>query len=193
VNDEDKSQSDETIEETDPTDAVVEVEEDGEGESLAEEETTEVTLEARLAEVEALAAEYLDGWQRSRAELANYKKRIDRERTQWADTVTIEVINLFLPAIDDMERALGNLPPEVADEPWLEGIKLIYRKLLATLEALNVTEIEAEGQFFDPALHEAVTHEESDAHEEGQIIGVIQKGYMLNDRVVRPARVRVAS
>jgi molecular chaperone GrpE len=184
VNDEDQVQSDETLEDIETTEAPPEG---------VEEETVELSLEERLTEAEALAAEYLDGWQRARAELANFRKRIERERAQWNDIVIIEVVNLFLPAIDDIERALESLPPEVEDEPWLDGIRLIYRKHLATLEVLGVTEIESEGLSFDPVIHEAITHEESDDHEEGQIIGVVQKGYILNDKVIRPARVRVAS
>lgn len=188
MKDKNQVQSDETPEEEiESTNAPVEAE------ILDEPEAIELGLEERLAEIEAQAAEYLDGWQRSRAELANFKKRIERERTQWSDLVAVEIINLFLPAIDDMARALENLPSEAKEEPWLDGARLVYRKLLATLEALGVTEIEAEGASFDPALHEAITQEESDEHDEGQIIGVIQKGYVVNGRVIRPARVRVAS
>lgn len=152
----------------------------------------EADLAAQLAAAEALAAEYLDGWQRARAELANYKKRVERERAVWGEITSIEVIAQFLPILDDFERALESPSPETQGQPWLEGITMIYRKLLGILEALNVTEIEAEGQFFDPTLHEAITYEASDDHGEEQIIAVVQKGYMLNDKVVRPARVRVA-
>ena len=193
MNDEDKVQPDESAEEAEPSETVIEAEDAAEGEILDEEESATPSLEERLAGAEAQASEYLDGWQRARAELANYKKRVERERSQWSEAATMDTIALFLPAIDDAERALESRPPEMADEPWLEGIKLIYRKLRATLEVLGVTEIEAEGMAFDPAFHEAITHEESGDHDEGQIIGVVQKGYMLNDKVIRPARVRVAS
>ena len=186
MNDEDKVQPDDFAEEVEPTDEIVE------GEVLPEEGVAEDDPAVRMAALEAQVAEYLDGWQRARAELANYRKRIERERTQWGEMAAIEVVMVFLPAIDDMARALENIPPEATGEPWLDGIRLIYRKLLATLESLNVREIEAEGQRFDPAVHEAITHEESATHSEGEIIGVVQKGYMMNDKVVRPARVRVA-
>ncbi len=151
-------------------------------------------LEAQLEEAKTQAAEYLDGWQRARAELANFKKRMEREKAQWEEDIRGEVLSSLLEVLDDFDRAMDNLPDEIADHDWVDGIRLIHRKLWAQLEALGLREIEVEeGQPFDPRFHEAVTHEQSDDHEEGTVIEVLRKGYMINDRVLRHAMVRVAS
>ncbi|MEW5827500.1 MAG: nucleotide exchange factor GrpE [Chloroflexota bacterium] len=147
-------------------------------------------LEARLAEAESKSAEYLDGWQRARAEFMNYKNRIERDQALTAEMMRAQNIKKFLPVIDDLERALANRPAEA--EAWVEGIELVYRKLLAVLDGEGVKRIEAEGQPFDPNLHEAISMEPVDGFESGQVIGVVQAGYKLGDRVIRPAMVRVA-
>ena len=148
-------------------------------------------LEAELQRVKSEAAEYLDGWQRARAEFANYKKRIEREQQDIHARAAASILVHFLPVVDDLERALKERPSQ-ADPAWVEGIELVVRKLQALLEAEGVEPIPAEGAVFDPSLHEAVTHEPSDDHSEGQIIEVISQGYRLGDRVLRPALVRVA-
>jgi len=150
------------------------------------------TLRQELEEQEAKAAEYLDGWQRARAEFANYKKRIEKEQEDIVKFANGVFIARLLPVIDDFERAFQTLPPNLMGMTWLEGIALIQRKLQMLLEQEGVTAIETEGQMFDPALHQAVTHEESEEHEEGQIIGEVQKGYKMGDKVLRPSLVRVA-
>ncbi|MBN1312577.1 MAG: nucleotide exchange factor GrpE [Anaerolineae bacterium] len=150
-------------------------------------------LGAQLAEVQAQAAEYLDGWQRARADLENYRKRITRERKEWEAMIKGEIILNLLPALDDFDLALENLPEDVAEHDWVGGIVLVHRKLHGQLEAMDLSEIEAMGQTFDPELHEAVTHEKSDSHQPNEIIGVMRKGYRLGDKVIRAAMVRVAS
>ncbi len=147
-------------------------------------------LEERLAEAESKSAEYLDGWQRSRAEFMNYKNRIERDQALTAEMMRAQNIKKFLPVIDDLERALANRPGEA--EAWVSGIELVYRKLLAVLDAEGVKRIEAVGQAFDPNLHEAISMEPVDGFESGQVIAVVQQGYKLGDRVIRPAMVRVA-
>ncbi len=149
-------------------------------------------IEAALETSEAKATEYLDGWQRARAEFANYKKRIHREQAQTKKDAVGKVVRQYLPVVDDLERALKDRPPDGDGAAWAEGIELIYRKLIALLEAESVTSIQAEGKMFDPNLHEAIVQTESDEHESGQIIEVIQRGYSIGDRVLRPARVRIA-
>ncbi|MCI0519278.1 MAG: nucleotide exchange factor GrpE [Chloroflexi bacterium] len=139
------------------------------------------------------ANEYLDGWQRARAEFANYKKRVEREQAQAHQNSAANVVRRFLDVLDDLERALSNRPQEGEGAAWAEGVELIARKLAALLEAEGVTAIEAEGQFFDPTLHEAITREENSGLESGQIIAVFKQGYRLGERVIRPAQVRVAS
>jgi molecular chaperone GrpE len=149
-------------------------------------------LEQELSEARARADEYLDGWQRSRAEFANYKKRVDREQAQAYQMAAGNIIRRYLDVLDDMERALKNRPQEGDGASWANGIELIYRKLLNIVESEGVKPMEAQGQLFDPNLHEAISSEESDDHESGQIIEVLQQGYLIGDRILRPAVVRVA-
>ena len=150
-------------------------------------------LETQLAQAQAQAAEYLDGWQRARAELDNYRKRMARERTEWEASIKGNVILSLLPALDDFDLALANLPDDISGHEWVSGVVLVHRKLCGQLEALGLSEIDTVGQSFDPMLHEAVTHEKSEAHQSGEIIDVMRKGYRLGDRVIRAAMVRVAS
>ena len=145
--------------------------------------------ESKARDLEAKAAENLDGWQRSVAEFQNYKKRIDRDRESDKAIMKGDLIKRFLPALDDLERALQNRPEEGA---WADGIELIKRKLQSILEAEGLKRIEAEGEMFDPNFHEAISFESADSVESGRVIGVVQNGYMLGDYVVRPAMVRVA-
>ena len=149
-------------------------------------------LQAEVEQLRAKSEEYLDGWQRSRAEFANYKRRIEREQEEARGRAAAAVLAKVLPAVDDLERALRDRPDGEEARAWTEGIELIHRKLTGLLESEGVEVIPAEGAMFDPALHEAVTHEASEGYEQGQIIEVIQQGYRLGERVLRPARVRVA-
>ena len=156
------------------------------------EEAPAADAASELEQAKAKAAEYLDGWQRSRAELDNYRKRMARERTEWDDSLRSEVVLGVLPAIDDLDLALANLPEDLAKHEWINGLLLARRKLETQLQGMGIAEVEARGHF-DPALHEAVTHEPSKDHESGHIIAVVRKGYKIGDRVIRPAMVRVAS
>ncbi len=146
------------------------------------------TLQQELEESQAEVANKQDELLRSLAEFSNYKKRIDRDQTLKYQTMKGDIIKRFLPAMDDMARALQNAP----EDPWVEGIQLIYRKLEGVLEAEGITRIEAENADFDPNFHEAIAQFPSDDHESGQIIEVLAQGYMLGERVIRPAMVRVA-
>lgn len=149
-------------------------------------------LRQQLADQQAKAEEYLDGWQRARAEFANYKKRVEREQSQAYQMAAGSILKRYLEVLDDLERALKNRPKEGEGQAWANGIELIYNKLLAFLENEGVKQFQAEGQSFDPNYHEAVTSEDSDQHSSGQIIEVLQQGYLLGERVLRPAMVRVA-
>jgi molecular chaperone GrpE len=142
---------------------------------------------------EAKAAEYLDGWQRSKAEFANYRKRINREREQYNKDVVGRVVKKYLPIVDDLERALKERPTQGDFATWVEGIELIYRKLIGVLESDGVVPMKVDGEMFDPNLHEAVLQIESEDHESGQIVEVIQPGYWIGERVLRPARVCIAA
>lgn len=146
-------------------------------------------LQGRLTEAEAKSAENLDGWQRALAEFQNYKKRVERDREADQAMMKGDLIRNFLPILDDLERALQNRPVEDA---WTEGIMLIQRKLQAILESEGLKRIEAEGQPFDPNFHEAISQEPVDGTDSGRVIAIVQNGYMLGERVIRPALVRVA-
>jgi molecular chaperone GrpE len=161
------------------------------GEKLAVEEEI-AALQRELAEAREQADEYLDGWQRARAELANYKKRVEQDQENARQMAGISHLAKLLPVLDDFERAFQTLPPELSEEPWVDGVNMVQRKLQQVIEQEGVTPIETEGQTFDPNYHEAMTYEEIDGYEEGQIIAEMQKGYKMGEWVLRPALVRVA-
>jgi len=157
------------------------------------EEVSEVeALEEELAGARAEADEYLDGWRRSQAEFSNYKKRQRAEQAKIRELANANLLRKLLPILDDFERAMATMPEGIMHLSWSQGLLMIERKLEAVLETEGVEPIDAEGEMFDPNYHEAVTHEEMPGYEEGQIIGEVQKGYILSDRVLRPALVRVA-
>lgn len=158
------------------------------------EELTEVEiLQEQLAEVEAEAAKNLDGWQRSQAEFVNFRKRVERDQSRMYEEAAARIIKRVLPVIDDLNRAMQDRPTEGEAGEWANGMELISRKMQTILEIENVIIMEVEGEMFDPNLHEAIAQAESPDHESGQIIEVIQQGYMIGERVLRAALVRVAS
>ena len=146
-------------------------------------------LESQLAEARAQAAEYKDGWQRSVAEFQNYRRRVDADKAETYQSAVGGIIKRYLPVLDDMERAMQARPANLA---WADGVELICRKLQSILEAEGLKRIEAEGQKFDPNIHEAIAQEPVDGMESGTDVAVVRNGYMLGDRVIRPAMVRVA-
>jgi molecular chaperone GrpE len=146
-------------------------------------------LEKQLAEAQSQAAEYKDGWQRSVADFQNYRRRVEAEKAETYQNAVGSIIKRYLPILDDMERALSARPADLA---WVDGIDLIYRKLQSILEAEGLKRIEAEGQMFDPNFHEAIMQEPSEGYASGQVTAVVQNGYMLGERVIRPAMVKVA-
>ena len=143
----------------------------------------------QLKEAEAKVVEYKDGWARSQAEFQNYKKRIERDNEMMYASMKGDIIKKVLPALDDLERALANRP---ADDAWASGIELIARKMQNILEGEGLKRIDAKGKEFDPNFHEAISHEPNDEVESEHVIDVVQNGYMLGERVIRPALVRVA-
>ncbi|MCH8345972.1 MAG: nucleotide exchange factor GrpE [Chloroflexi bacterium] len=146
------------------------------------------TLEEQLANAKEDAQKYLGNWQRAEADFQNYKRRVEQERSESRRFAAAALIINVLPILDDLERALGSLDARLAGLTWFEGIVLIHRKLLVLLDNAGVTPIEAEGQQFDPSLHEAVTHVDG---EDGKVLTEVQRGYKLHDRVLRPAMVVV--
>jgi molecular chaperone GrpE len=157
----------------------------GDGENSA-------ALKEQLEQEQAKSAEYLDNWRRAAADLANYRKRIERESGEITRAANADLIRRLLPILDDFDRAFQTIPADLRDLTWVDGMDLIARKMQAILEVEGLKPIQALGKPFDPHLHEAVVHEETDKYEDGQVIGELQKGYMLNDRVLRPTLVKVA-
>jgi molecular chaperone GrpE len=133
---------------------------------------------------------YLENWRRAEADFENYKRRIEQERAESAKFAGMSLILNILPVVDDLERAFKSIPEKLAHLTWTEGIRLIHRKLQATLEAQGVTEIQALGETFDPSIHEAVGQT---AGKEGKVIEEAQKGYRLHGRVIRPSFVIVGN
>lgn len=145
-------------------------------------------LQAQLDEEKSKAQAYLASWQRAAADFQNYKRRVEQEKEEAARWANASLILNILPVLDDLERALKSLDSRLAGLTWIEGIYQIYRKFQAALAASGVTEIPADGEMFDPRVHEAITYAPG---EEGRIISVVQKGYKLGDRILRPAMVIV--
>ncbi|NPV76373.1 MAG: nucleotide exchange factor GrpE [Anaerolineae bacterium] len=149
-------------------------------------------MKKELEKAQQQSNEYFEGWQRERADFSNYKKRIERDQASLSQTISGNIIKKYLVILDDLERALKHRPSDGNGALWAEGIELIYRKLLNILDQEGIQRIPAETEEFDPNRHEAISYEESPDHTSNQIIEVIEQGYMHGDRVLRPARVRVA-
>ena len=172
--------------------AVDEVEKEAEAkEGVAE--AAPLTLEEELELARQEAEKNLDNWQRAAAELANYKRRQEEQRKLQRDRIKGEVLQGVVSALDDMDLAFQNLPEELDGQlvGWVEGFRLVQRKLDKILDDQNVMIINTSGKF-DPNFHEAVSSEDSEEHEEGDIIAELRKGYQIGSRVIRPALVRVA-
>jgi len=171
-----------------PEAAAADVETNAGAEEAAAEQ--ELSLDEQLRRAQAQSAEYLDGWQRERAELANFRRRVERERSSWEMTLRTDFVLSILPALDDFDLVFRNQPEEAAQ--WADAVRMAHRKLMLQLEAIGVKEIEADGREFDPMFHQAVMQESSDEHESGMIIEVLRKGYLLGDQVLRASLVKVA-
>jgi molecular chaperone GrpE len=129
--------------------------------------------------------------QRERADFANYRRRNEAERADFARFAKTELITKLLDVVDDFDRALASVPEELRDEPWVEGMRHVERKLRDILISEGLEEVGSAGKPFDPYLHEAIGHVESDAPE-GTVVDEIRKAFKLHDRVIRPALVTVA-
>ena len=149
--------------------------------------------EQQLAEEQRKADEYLDLLRRSQADFINYKRRASQEQGEARMVGQAEVLTQLLPVLDDLGRALRSAPPELTTTPWVQGLILVSKRLVATLEQLGLQSIAKPGDQFDPRLHEAVTMQASSDVPEGTILQVTRPGFTLGERVLRPAQVIVAS
>jgi molecular chaperone GrpE len=157
-------------------------------------EVTEIedveSLRQALAQEKEKAEANLAGWQRTQADFINYKRRIEQEKADLGKYANSELMLKLLPVLDDLERALAATPPRQAKLSWVEGVRLIERKLRTTLDGEGLSQIKALGEPFDPRFHEAVRQDKGKA---GIVIEETQKGYMLNDRLLRPSKVVVGN
>lgn len=133
-----------------------------------------------------------DQLMRRQAEFENFRKRIDRERTETHARARADIVTELLPVLDNLERALQSSRKQEAGESILEGVKLIHRQFLDVLGGLGLSPVKAVGEPFDPHMHEAVTTEPTDEHPENTVLAELQRGYMLGERLLRPAMVKVA-
>jgi len=152
-----------------------------------EPEASESPLEAMRREKDRLQDQLL----RTAAEFDNYRKRVDRDRRDQADAATASALTGLLPIVDDLERAL-KAPTGEDVESFRKGVELIHQQMLELLRKRGVKVIEAVGADFDPLYHQAVVHESSPDHREGEVIEEFARGYMLGNRLLRPAMVKVA-
>jgi molecular chaperone GrpE len=165
---------------------------DNAADAAAQQEQQLQQLQQELEKAQNQGREYFEGWQRERADFSNYKRRIERDQQMLSQSMKTDVIKKYLTVIDDLERALKTRPTDGPAAAWSNGIELIYRKLTSMLDAEGVLRIPAETEEFNPSRHEAISYEASPDHSAGEIIEVVQQGYTLGDRVIRPALVRVA-
>jgi molecular chaperone GrpE len=155
--------------------------------------TDSESLERDLDEARSKANTYLDLAQRTQADFVNYKRRIDQERSDFARGARGDIIARLLGPLDDLDRAVASLPPNLSQNDWAQGIVLIDRKFHSALEALGVREIDVEGKPFDPYQAESIAHEPSDTVPAESVTKVVQPGYAIDSRVIRPAHVVISS
>lgn len=158
------------------------------GASSDEVVATPKDLARDLQEQQERADRLLVNWQRAEADLANYRRRVDEERGEQLKFASAELLRGTLVILDDLDRAFSSVSSELAGFTWLEGIWLIGRKLEAILNAHNVEEIKAQGEPLDPNIHQAVVEVDGEA---GKVVSVVQRGYTLHGRLLRPALVAV--
>ena len=152
--------------------------------------SNEAMLRERIAQLERESAENRDQWLRAVADYKNFKRRSDAERIDLIRGASADLLLKLLPVMDDLERAMESVTPEIAATAWYGGFRLIPQKLFALLESQGVSPIQATGSDFDPNLHEAVIYEDSPG-QEGKVIADLQRGYRLRERILRPSMVKV--
>lgn len=144
------------------------------------------------AELQKQRDDYYERLLRKTAEFDNYRKRVDRERTQLSEAAAADLLEEMLPLVDDLERALKADPGTEATAGIRRGVELIHQQLVKTLGKRGVRPIASLGEDFDPHFHMAVSHEPADGRREGEVVEEFSRGYMLGERLLRPAMVKVA-
>ncbi len=152
-------------------------------------------MEDQLNELETLKAqseEYLSGWKRAQADYVNLKKETERQRIEFSKYANEKLLDAILPVFDQLERAIGHAPPPPAGgDVWAQGINAIHSMFQKILEENGVEFIQSQTEF-DPHLHEAVGHEPSETVPEGQIVRTVERGYSLNGKLLKPAKVIIS-
>jgi molecular chaperone GrpE len=186
----DDEQRAETTGETQPTPTDAQ---ESEIPNQAEEPESELEqLRRELVETQQRSEEFFGNWQRSAADLSNFRRRVDQERVDVQKYGGTEVLADLLGVVDDWERAMAVLPPEMLKFTWIHGTAQIYQKLLWVLTRHGVTPVEAADQAFDPHLHDAVMRDEDvPTAEQTHVVQELQRGYKIHERVLRPALVKV--
>jgi molecular chaperone GrpE len=147
-------------------------------------------LTKALAEEKAKAEANLNGWQRAQADFINYKRFAEQDKAETSKFANVNLLASILPILDDLERALAAIPPEDTEKKWVEGLSLINRKFKDTLRKQGVTQIQVLGMEFDPHIMEAITTSKG---KKDMVVQEIERGYKLQDRVIRAAKVMVGS
>jgi len=150
-------------------------------------------LQEQLEEFERRTAEAENLYKRMAADFDNYRRRVDREREEFANLGAQRVLETMLPALDDMDRAVQNLSEEMELDKLLEGIRIVTSRIMSCLEQAGIKPLKAVGEQFDPYFHEPVQQVKTSKHPDGSVVDELRKGYTLNNKVVRPALVTVAS
>lgn len=153
--------------------------------------TAVAELQARIEALEKEVAEHKDAYLRATADYKNLKRRYDAERVELITRAGAALLLKLLPVVDDIERATASVTPEVAESLWYKGFLLIPQKFVSLLESEGVAPVPAVGQPFDPNVHEAIAYEPCDAAQDGLVVAELQRGYLLHEKILRPAMVKV--
>lgn len=161
-------------------------------EQAEEQEAAESAENARYEELAKLAEENQQKYLRAQADFDNFRRRTMKEKEELGQYASMKLISQLLPIVDNFERAIAASSSNSDYDSLAKGVDMTFRQLAATLEQEGLTPMNAVGQPFNPEFHQAIMQVESEEHEEGIVVEEIQKGYMLKDRVIRPAMVKVS-
>lgn len=149
--------------------------------------------QGEIARLTAEAEEHQQRFVRAQADFDNFRRRTQKEKEELAKYASMKLITELVPVIDNFERAMATVPEGTENESFSKGIQMIFRQLESVLNNEGLTAMETVGQPFNPEFHQAIMQVESDEYEEGTVVEEVQKGYMLKDKVLRPAMVKVSS
>ena len=153
---------------------------------------TQPLLEEEVARLQSALDEQQQKWLRAQADFDNFRRRTQKEKDQLGKYASMKLIMELVPVIDNFERAMTSVPQHAEAESFVKGIDMIFRQLDQVLKGEGLIVMETVGHPFDPEFHQAIMQVESEEHEEGIVVEEVQKGYMLKDKVLRPASVKVS-